>query len=47
MLLLLQNSFYYEKDLMLYLSVNNQDDVIEALNSTSRYIDHLLNIDTQ
>ena len=30
---------------MLSLSDNNQADIIEALNSTSRYLDDLLNID--
>ena len=30
---------------MLSLSDNNQIDIIEALNSTSRYLDDLLNID--
>ena len=30
---------------MLSLSQDNQSDVIEALNSTSRYLDDLLNID--
>ena len=30
---------------MLSLSEDNQSDVIEALNSTSRYLDDLLNID--
>ena len=30
---------------MLSLSDNNQADVVEALNSTSRYLDDLLNID--
>ena len=30
---------------MLFLSYNNQADVVEALNSTSRYLDDLLNID--
>ena len=30
---------------MLFLSENNQSDVIEAFNSTSRYLDDLLNID--
>ena len=30
---------------MLYLSGNNQTDIIEAFNSTSRYLDDLLNID--
>ena len=37
--------FCYERDLMLSLSVANQSDVIEAFNSTSRYLDDLLNID--
>ena len=30
---------------MLSLSGNNQTDIIEAINSTSRYLDDLLNID--
>ena len=30
---------------MLSLSDNNQSDIIEAFNSTSRYLDDLLNID--
>ena len=30
---------------MLFLSDNNQADVIEAFNSTSTYLDDLLNID--
>ena len=30
---------------MLSLSNNNQTDIIEALNSTSRYLNTLLNID--
>ena len=30
---------------MLSLSDNNQTDIIEAFNSTSRYLDALLNID--
>ena len=30
---------------MLSLSENNQSDVIEAFNSTSRYLDYLLNIE--
>ena len=37
--------FCYERDLMLSLSDNNQADIIEAFNSTSRYLDDLLNID--
>ena len=38
----------YERDFiifMLSLSDNNQADIIEAFNSTSRYLDDLLNID--
>ena len=31
--------FCYERDFMLSLSDNNQSDVIEAFNSTSRYLD--------
>ena len=30
---------------MLFLSDNNQADVVEAFNSTSKYLDDLLNID--
>ena len=37
--------FSYERDFMLSLSDNNQTDIIEAFNSTSRYLDDLLNID--
>ena len=37
--------FCYERDIMLSLSDNNQTDIIEAFNSTSRYLDDLLNID--
>ena len=37
--------FCYERDFMLSLSENNQTDIIEAFNSTSRYLDDLLNID--
>ena len=37
--------FCYERDFMLSLSEDNQYDVIEAFNSTSRYLDDLLNID--
>ena len=37
--------FCYERDFMLSLSDNNQNDIIEAFNSTSRYLDDLLNID--
>ena len=37
--------FYYERDFMKSLSRENQADIIEAFNSTSRYLDDLLNID--
>ena len=37
--------FCYERDFMLSLSDNNQVDIIEAFNSTSRYLDDLLDID--
>ena len=37
--------FCYERDFMLSLSDNNQTDIIEAFNSTSRYLDDLLKID--
>ena len=37
--------FCYERDFMLSLSDNNQTDINEAFNSTSRYLDDLLNID--
>ena len=37
--------FCYESDFMLSLSDNYQTDIIEAFNSTSRYLDDLLNID--
>ena len=37
--------FCYESDFMLSLSEDNQSGVIEAFNSTSRYLDGLLNID--
>ena len=38
--------FCYERDFMLSLSDNyNQTDIIEAFNSTSRYLNDLLNID--
>ena len=36
--------FCYERDFMLPLSDNNQTDIIEAFNLTSRYLDDLLNI---
>ena len=37
--------FCYERDFMLSLSDNNQADIIEAFNSTYRYLDDLLNIE--
>ena len=37
--------FCYERDFMLSLSENNQTDIIEAFNSTSRYLDDLFDID--
>ena len=37
--------FRNERDFMLSLSDNNQIDIIESFNSTSRYLDDLLNID--
>ena len=37
--------FCYERDLMLSLLDDNQPEVIEAFNSTSQYLDDLLNID--
>ena len=38
-------SLCYERDFMLSLSEDNQSGVTEALNSTSWYLDDLLNID--
>ena len=37
--------FCYERDFMLSLSDNNETDIIEAFNFTSRYLDDILNID--
>ena len=37
--------FCYERDFMTSLSGDNQADIIEAFNSTSRYLNDLLNID--
>ena len=37
--------FCYERDFKKSLSPENQADIIEAFNSTSRYLDDLLNID--
>ena len=36
--------FCYERDFMLSLSEDNKSGVIEAFNSTSRYLDDLLTI---
>ena len=36
--------FCYERDFLLSFSKDNQSDVIEAFNSTSRYLDDPLNI---
>ena len=36
--------FCYERDFMLSLSEDNQSDVFEVYDSTSRYLDDLLNI---
>ena len=37
--------FCYEKNFMLSLSDNNQTDIFDTFNSTSRYLDDLFNID--
>ena len=37
--------FCHERDFMPSLSDDNQSEVIEAFNSSSRYLDDLLNID--
>ena len=37
--------FYFERDFMKDLSNDNQADIIKAFNSTSKYLDDLLNID--
>ena len=42
-LVMLQVLFCYERDSTLSLSYNTQTDIIEAFNSTSRYLDDLLN----
>ena len=36
--------FCYERDFMVSLSDDKQDDVIDAFNTTSRYLDDILNI---
>ena len=45
MLLLLQICFFFVMREIKSLSRENQADIIEAFNSTSRYLDDLLNID--
>ena len=42
---LIADLFCYERDFMLSLSDDNQTDIIEAFNSTSRYLEDLLNTD--
>ena len=42
---LVADLYCYERDFMDSLNHDNQADVIEAFNSTSRYLDDLLNID--
>ena len=37
--------YCYERDFMLSLSPDNQNDVIDAFNQTSRYLDDILNVD--
>ena len=37
--------FCYETDFMVSLSYYKKDEIIQAFNSTSRYLDDLLNID--
>ena len=37
--------FCYERNFMMSLSGDKEAEIIEALNSTSRYLDNLLNID--
>ena len=36
--------FYYERDFTMSLSDDNQADVIDAFNTTSRYLDDILKI---
>ena len=43
--LLVAICFCFERYFMFYLSNNNQANGIEALNSTSKYLDYLHNID--
>ena len=36
--------FCYERDFMMSLSDDKQADIIDAFNTTSRYLDNILNI---
>ena len=36
--------FYYERDFMMSLSDDKQADIIDTFNTTSRYLDEILNI---
>ena len=36
--------FFYERDFMMSLSANKQADIIDAFNTTSRYLDDIINI---
>ena len=36
--------FCYEMDFMVYISYDKQADIIDAFNTTSRYLDDILNI---
>ena len=36
--------FCYERDLIVSLSEDKQADIIDAFNTTSRYLDNILNI---
>ena len=38
--------FCYERDFMMSLSADKVAEIIDAFNSTSRYLDDMLNIDT-
>ena len=46
LLLQICSTFCYERDFIKPLSPENQADIIEVFNSTSRYLDDLLNIGT-
>ena len=36
--------FFYKRDFMMSLSDDQQADIIDAFNTTSRYMDYILNI---